>query len=73
MKPSLQTQKQDALQKIADLVRFRHFSLNTERTFDEGAIITDLQTVLGHSDVRTTSGYVHPKADRVKSPMEGIA
>ncbi len=35
-----------------------------------GALVPDVQVVLGHSHIETTMGYLHPEVERVCSPLE---
>jgi site-specific recombinase XerD len=39
-------------------------------TLRNGAMVRDVQVVLGHVSLETTMGYVHPEADRVLSPLQ---
>ena len=40
---------------------------------DAGANVRDVQEVLGHSHLDTTMNYVHPRSERVVSPLESLA
>jgi integron integrase len=39
-------------------------------TLQRGALVTDVQAVLGHVSLETTMGYLHPEASRVVSPLQ---
>ena len=40
---------------------------------ESGANVRDVQEVLGHSHLDTTMNYVHPRSERVLSPLEEVA
>lgn len=39
---------------------------------ESGALIRDVQEVMGHANLETTACYLHPEADRVKSPLDSM-
>ncbi len=39
---------------------------------EDGALLRDLQEVLGHKDIKTTARYVRPDPERVPSPFEAL-
>jgi site-specific recombinase XerD len=39
-------------------------------TMENGSNVRDVQSALGHKQLNTTMGYVHPDAMRVRSPLE---
>jgi integrase len=39
---------------------------------DDGALLPDLQVVLGHRSIETTARYVRPNPERVPSPLESM-
>jgi integron integrase len=40
---------------------------------EAGAMVRDLQAVMGHVSLETTAGYLHPEAGRVISPLDSLA
>ncbi len=38
-----------------------------------GANVRDIQEVMGHNSLETTMGYLHPEAERVRSPIDAMA
>lgn len=57
---SHQSAKERTLAQCVDLIRFRHLSINTEKTY------------CGHSSLETTMIYVHGDGERVRSPLDSL-
>ena len=39
---------------------------------EAGMMVRDIQAVMGHANLETTAGYLHPEAERVASPLDSM-
>jgi site-specific recombinase XerD len=74
----------EAISKVRDAIRLRHFSLSTEQSYcswvsrhayathclNGGQNPRAIQQAMGHKCLETTMGYLHAEALSVRSPLE---